>query len=145
MTPPWANFVTATPEPFSYGIRDDQLVIITGTGGGMAFCRVGLQTGLICQGRRNSEPVSVDPYTLPLARWQSTKLPILDMHPLALAHLLATGQMDRGELLAHASRAFAASGPSVQITLAINVQCNLLRAMRLPRAEIRFATNVTAR
>lgn len=141
MTPPWASFVTATPQPFSYGIRDGQLVVVAGTESNMVFCRVGLQTGLVCHGRKGAEPVVVDAYTLKLESWRPPALPILDLHPFALAHLLATGQMDRNELLMHVRRAFNDNYPCVRATLAVTVPCNLLRVLQRSRMAIRLATS----
>lgn len=85
-------------------------------------------------------PQRVSPYRLPLQRWTRDGTPSVRTHPLAILHLLATGQCDVDELL-QGIAGLPASQPAV--SMAIRRPCELLDMLKVPVAALSLATRMS--
>lgn len=135
--PPWAALRTASPERFSFRGRNNELVMFAGNEN-LLICRLNLRGKRLRLEVPRRGGIDVLPYRLSLPRWTSVEPPLVRMHPFALLHLLATGQVDTNELLQHATQM---GQDTVRFTIAITQPCDLLRILALPRAAVVFSTS----
>ncbi|HKX23835.1 MAG TPA: hypothetical protein VJM46_01230 [Candidatus Saccharimonadales bacterium] len=77
------------------------------------------------------------PYHFQLSRWTQGGIPCLRTHPVAILHLLITGQCNRAELRDALPR-FIPGVPG--IIMPIERPCALLNMLGVPRANLGFAS-----
>lgn len=79
----------------------------------------------------------MSPYRFSLSRWTGRGVPCLRTHPLAILHLLVSGQCDRTELL----EAIPLFPPGKSgVIMPILRPCELLGMLGVQRANLGFAT-----
>lgn len=142
---PWARYRTAQPESFTCWL--ERGVYYMGVGNdpdSSPSLRLHFQSfQLLLLPSQAKEPQPVAAFRLHLPFWTGSGVPYVQLHPLAMFHLLATEQVPRSDIAqgmktVGRSSAFYYSCP-------LTMECDILGMLRVDRAVLAFATNFDLR
>ena len=122
---PWRQYVTPKEGVFSFTLDGGRLAQVRTP---FAVAHVNHEQSRFRVETANGTSVPA-PFWLRLQPWRSPKPPIIALHPLAITHLLLTGEVDRRELIEHLARTEGTS--STYLLLRIATQCKLLASLIL--------------
>lgn len=144
MPTPWAQYRTEKPLVFLCAPTNLGLIVTGGDdprnhASSLLIERKGImRIGVMPPGM--SSHVQTPPYTLPLNRWrQKGQLPCVRINPLAIPHLLITGQAPRRDCLLLAA-SIGREG-SLRASTPVSKPCPLLDALGVDRAVLAFQTD----
>ena len=138
---PWKDLMTIPALPVFLAAQGDEVKV--GLGSQPASRIVGkltISTNRIEVAVPQRATQQMAPYHFRLDRWKGEGVPCLRTHPLAILHLLVTGQCNKAELLAALPR-FPRGVPGV--IMPIERPCALLSMLGVPRANLGFATTTS--
>ncbi len=93
---PWREHVTADQRRFTCLMPQDRFSFAVGmkvpSGSSLCYAQAGA-VRIFPDTRNKRLSHAVDPYELPLPHWTAGRVPRVYMHPFALCHLFATGEL----------------------------------------------------
>lgn len=140
MTTPWARYQTATPEAIVCWRSGELIRVATGNNvNDAAIGEFNFTTGEVSLWvPRTYRGTPMPPYRLELGRRQGAQPVIIQLHPLAMVHLLATGQVSRQHLL-HGMLTIGSAG-ALSYSMPATPPCSLLDMLGVQNAALSFCT-----
>jgi hypothetical protein len=135
---PWERLMTIPALSIHLNVKSDEIAVGLGSQPGHRIVgKLDIGSGRIEVTAPGGPTQQMSPYQFRLDRWTGGGIPCFRTHPIAILHLLVTGQCNKGELL-EALPKFPRGVPGV--IMPIERPCSLLSMLGVPRANLGFAS-----
>jgi hypothetical protein len=134
-TTPWARCKTRQFEPFGVDFKEGSLYVYVGDLAGGATCRLTRHNEIQTMGPGDDQPRTARPFRVNVNRWTGSGVPCVNLHPLAIAHLVGTRQVPT-EVMRRIIE--MVREPAAYASCPVTTSCPILDMLGVSRAVVAF-------